>query len=195
MSAAPRFFASPSQFRAWLAKHHASASELEVGFYKKDSGKKSITYQEALDQALCYGWIDGVRHRIDDVSYRNRFTPRRPKSKWSNVNLRHFARLKKAGLVQPPGLKAFERRDTKAAPYSFETRPQELAPAYRKKLKANPRAWAFFQAQPPGYRRLMTYFVMEAKQEETRQRRLAVLIAHSARAERIPVMAPASRRG
>lgn len=187
----PRFFPSPAQFGRWLARHHASARVLEVGFYKKASGRKSITYPEALDLALCYGWIDGVRHTVDDESYQIRFTPRRPQSKWSAVNLKHFARLRTLKLVKPAGLEAFRDRDTRAAPYSFETRPKTLGPAYQKKLKAHPRAWAFFQAQPPSYRRNVTFWVMSAKQEETRQRRLDVLIARAAKAQRIPPLAPA----
>lgn len=190
----PRFFSSPAQLGRWLARHHASTRELQVGFYKKASGRKSVTYPEALDLALCYGWIDGIRHRIDDLSYTIRFTPRKPKSKWSAVNLKHFARLQKQKLVKPAGLNAFRDRDTKAAPYSVETRPKTLGSPYKKKLKANPRAWAFFQAQPPSYRRNVTFWVMSAKQEETRQRRLDVLIAHAAKARRIPPLAPTTSR-
>ena len=183
MSPRPRFFPSPPQLRSWFEKHHDRARELQIGFYKKDSGRKSVIYQEALDQALCFGWIDGIRHRRDDISYTIRFTPRKARSKWSAVNIKHFTRLEKLGLVKPSGRKAFEERDTKAAPYSFEAPPQVLSPAYEKKLRDDPRAWAFFQAQPPWYRRTSTHWVMSAKQEATRQRRLAALIECSAKRE------------
>ena len=185
----PRFFKSHSDFRKWLEKNFAKETELLVGFYKKDSGKPSITYPEALDEALCFGWIDGVRRSLGDEGYTIRFTPRKPKSIWSNVNVGHVERLKKEGRMAPAGLKAYELKDPKRTGiYSFENRPRELAPAYEKKFRANKKAWEFFEKQPPGYKRQMIYRVMEAKQEETKQRRLAQLIESSANGERLGLL-------
>ena len=191
----PRFFKSQADFRKWLEKNHAKETELLVGFYKKDSGKPSITYPEALDEALCFGWIDGVRRSLGDEGYTIRFTPRKPKSIWSNVNVRHVERLKKEGRMAPAGLKAYELKDPKRTGiYSFENRPRELAPTYEKKFRANKKAWEFFEKQPAGYKRLMIYRVMEAKQEETKQRRLAQLIEASARSERLGMMKTVSKK-
>jgi len=191
----PRFFKAQSEFRRWLEKNHAKEAELIVGFYKKDSGKPSITYPEALDEALCFGWIDGVRRSLGDEGYTIRFTPRKPKSIWSNVNVRHVERLKKEGRMAPAGLKAYELKDPKKTGiYSFENRPRELAPAYEKKFRANKKAWEFFEKQPAGYKRLMIYRVMEAKQEETKERRLAQLIEVSARSERLGMMTTVSKK-
>ncbi|HTG95225.1 MAG TPA: YdeI/OmpD-associated family protein [Pyrinomonadaceae bacterium] len=185
----PRFFRTQSEFRKWLERNHAKETELLVGFYKKGSGKASLTYPEALDEALCYGWIDGVRRSFGDDSYTIRFTPRKAKSIWSNVNVRHVERLKKEGRMAPAGLKAYELKDPKKTGiYAFENRPRELSPAYEKKFRANKEAWEFFEKQPPGYKRLMTYRVMEAKQEETRQRRLAQLIEASAKGVRYGIL-------
>jgi len=185
----PRFFKSQSEFRRWLEKNHAQETELLLGFYKKGSGKASITYPEALDEALCFGWIDGVRRSLGDDGYTIRFTPRKAKSIWSNVNVRHVERLKKEGRMAPAGLKAYELKDPKKTGiYAFENRPRELSPAYEKKFRANKKAWEFFEKQPPGYKRLMTYRVMEAKQEETRQRRLAQLIEASAKGVRYGIL-------
>jgi len=185
----PRFFRTQSEFRKWLERNHAKETELLVGFYKKGSGKASLTYPEALDEALCYGWIDGVRRSFGDDSYTIRFTPRKAKSIWSNVNVRHVERLKKEGRMAPAGLKAYELKDPKKTGiYAFENRPRELSPAYEKKFRANKKAWEFFEKQPPGYKRLMTYRVMEAKQEETRQRRLAQLIEASAKGVRYGIL-------
>jgi uncharacterized protein YdeI (YjbR/CyaY-like superfamily) len=175
------FFKTAAQFRKWLAKNHASAPELVAGFYKRDSGRGGITYPEALDEALCYGWIDGVRRRVDGESFAIRFTPRRPRSIWSAVNLRHIERLKKDGRLAPPGLAAFAARDPKRSGlYSFENRPRGLAPEYEKRFKANPHAWAYWQSRPPSYQRTACFWVMSAKKEETRERRLGELIASSA---------------
>jgi uncharacterized protein YdeI (YjbR/CyaY-like superfamily) len=182
----PHFFESPADFRKWLAKNHASASELLVGFYKKDSGKPSITWPESVDQALCFGWIDGVRRRIDDVSYSIRFTPRKKTSTWSAVNIARVAELTKLGLMQPAGLRAFEhRREDKSAIYAYENAVRTLDAADEKKFRANKKAWEFFNAQPPGYRRLCIYWVTSAKKEETRARRLATLIDDSAAGRRL----------
>jgi uncharacterized protein YdeI (YjbR/CyaY-like superfamily) len=182
----PHFFESPADFRKWLAKNHASASELLVGFYKKDSGKPSITWPESVDQALCFGWIDGVRRGIDDVSYSIRFTPRKKTSTWSAVNIARVAELTKLGLMQPAGLRAFEqRREDKSAIYAYENAVRTLDAADEKKFRANKKAWEFFNAQPPGYRRLCIYWVTSAKKEETRARRLATLIDDSAAGRRL----------
>ena len=191
----PRFFKSQSDFRRWLETNHAKETELMVGFYKKASGKPTITYPEALDEALCFGWIDGVRKSFSDDAYVQRFTPRKAKSIWSNLNVRHVERLKKLGRMTPAGLKAYELKDPKkTGVYSFENRPRELLPAYEKKFRANKKAWEFFEKQPPGFKRLMIFRVMEGKQEETRQRRLAQLIAASAKGERLGVLTTKSKK-
>ncbi|MDH4045758.1 MAG: YdeI/OmpD-associated family protein [Gemmatimonadota bacterium] len=188
----PTFFASAASFRQWLARHHAGATELWVGFYKKDSGKGGITYPEALDEALCYGWIDGIRKRVNATSYTIRFTPRKATSNWSAVNVRHATRLIETRRMRSPGLAAFEAREGDKAGYSHEERPARLAPALAKRFRAAHAAWAFFQAQPPGYRRTATFWVMSAKRDETRERRLTSLIACSAKGQRIPLLAPPS---
>ena len=182
----PRFFPTPGDFRKWLEKHHDKESELLVGFYKKDSGKPSMTWPESVEQALCFGWIDGVRKRLDDGSYSVRFTPRRPGSMWSLVNIRKVAELNDRGLMRPAGLRAFEaRREDRSGLYSFETRPQEFPPQFEKKFRANKKAWKYFSEQPPGYRRLMIHYVISAKRDETRERRLARLIDDSAMGRRL----------
>ena len=191
----PRFFKSQSEFRKWLEKNHAKETELLLGFYKKGSGKASVTYPEAVDEALCFGWIDGVRRRISDDAYVQRFTPRKAKSIWSNVNVRHVERLKKEGRMAPAGLKAYELKDPKRiGVYSFENRPRYLSPAYEKLFRSNKKAWEFFEKQPPGYKRLMIFRVMEGKQEETRQRRLAQLIEASAKGVRYGAILPKSKK-
>lgn len=185
----PKFFSSPDQFREWLAKNHDNASELLVGFHKKDSGKKSITYSQALDEALCFGWIDGVRRSLDDTSYTIRFTPRKPKSIWSNVNVRHVERLTKEGRMAEPGIKAYALRDPeRTGIYAFENRPREFSPEFEKKFRANKRAWEFFQTEPPSIRRVCIFWVMSAKKEETRLRRLEQLIDSSSKGLRRGVM-------
>ena len=177
-----KFFKTPADWRKWLERNHDKVEELWVGFYKKDSGKPSLTWPESVDGALCFGWIDGVRKRIDEISYKIRFTPRRPKSIWSAINLKRVEELTKLGLMHESGLKIFQARDPKkSGQYSFEQeKPQQLDEAYEKKLRANKRAWKFFQAQPPWYQRTSSFWVMSAKQEETRLRRLAILIDDSA---------------
>jgi len=180
------FFRSPAEFRDWLEEHHDTAPELWVGFFKKGAGETGITYQEALDQALCFGWIDGVRKTIDATRYANRFTRRQPKSPWSVVNIERVGELMRLGLMRPPGLAAFEGRDeAKARQYSFERSAAKLDDAYKETMRANPEAWQFFQAQPPSYRRVATWWVMSAKREETRLKRLATLIADSERGRRL----------
>ena len=184
----PIFFATPSEFRAWLEEYHNTAQALLVGVYKKNSGKPSITWPESVDEALCFGWIDGVRKRIDDVSYTIRFTPRKPRSTWSAVNVKRATELARLGLMHPTGLKAFEERvEEKSGLYGYE-QPNtiELDDAYEQQFRTNPLAWDFFQAQPPSYRRTATWWVISAKQEETRLKRLARLIEDSEHGRTIP---------
>jgi len=173
----PRFFSTPEKFREWLERNHDSASELLLGFHKKSSAKKSITYAEALDEALCYGWIDGVRKNLDETSYTIRFTPRKARSIWSLVNVRHVERLTKAGRMRPAGIEAYERRDPKRTGiYAFENRPREFSPELEKAFRKNKAAWSFFEKQPAGYKRLMVFRIMEAKKEETRMKRFKQLV-------------------
>jgi uncharacterized protein YdeI (YjbR/CyaY-like superfamily) len=176
------FFATPDDFRTWLEQHHAIEKELLVGFYKRDSGKPSVTWPESVDCALSYGWIDGVRNSIDGISYQIRFTPRKPTSIWSAVNVKRVAELTKLGLMRPAGMKAFEaRKGDKTGIYAYEQRKNaKLTPAYEKQFRANKNAWEFFQSQPPWYQRTASYRVISAKQEETRQKRLNQLIKDSA---------------
>ena len=188
-------FSSQEELRKWLVKNHAAASELFVGFHKKSSRKKGATYSEALDEALCFGWIDGVRRSIDADSYMIRFTPRRPKSIWSLVNVRHVERLQKAGKMAEPGLKAFALREKhRSGIYSFEQKRPGLSAKYKKLFSANTRAWEFFAKQAPWYQRTAGYWVSSAKQEETRMRRLAKLMEVSANGRRLDQMTPKSER-
>lgn len=188
------FFESSAAFRAWLELHHAMAQELWVGFYKKSSGRPSITWPESVDQALCFGWIDSIRKSIDAISYVQRFTPRRPGSNWSAVNIGRVAELAQLGLMHPAGLAAFEARsEHRSEVYSYEEGRTGLDPAYQTLLRANPRAWDYFQAQAPWYRRTACHWVMSAKQEPTRLRRLASLIDYSERGTTIPPLTRPSR--
>ena len=181
-----RFFATPAKFRDWLQKNHASASELWVGFYRKDSGKPSITWPESVDEALCFGWIDGIRKTIDKSSYKIRFTPRKPKSNWSKVNIARVAELQRLGRMQPPGLAAFARRDETKSGYSYEQRKHAaLDPAMEKEFRQHTSAWKFFAAQPPGYRKLAAWYVISAKQDATRAKRLDRLIKDSEAGRRL----------
>jgi uncharacterized protein YdeI (YjbR/CyaY-like superfamily) len=188
----PRFFATPADFRAWLERHHESDSELIVGFHKRGSGRPSITWPEAVDQALCFGWIDGVRRRIDDTSYSIRFTTRKARSTWSAVNIKRMKELVDQGLVAPAGRAAFERRtDDRSAIYSYEQRRNaKLEPDQERRLRADQRANAFFEAQPPSYRRAAIHWVISAKKPETRERRLQQLIECSAAGEAVPPLRP-----
>ena len=182
----PKFFATAARFRAWLAKNHLTADELLVGFHKKDSGKASITWPESVDEALCHGWIDGVRRRVDETSYTIRFTPRRPRSIWSSINIARMKVLLEQGLVTQAGRAAFERRsDDKSSVYAYEQRQSAtLTPAQEKLFRARRKAWAFFTAQAPSYQRLMIFHVVSAKKEETKRKRLAGLIELSAEGRR-----------
>jgi len=178
----PRFFPSPAAWHAWLEEHHEKHEELWVGFHKVGTGKPSITWPEAVDGALCFGWIDGVRKSLDETSYVIRFTPRRPKSIWSAVNIKRVAELTALGLIRPAGAQAFERRTgNRSEINAYEQRKgAKLSGAYEKQFRANKKAWTFFQAQPPWYRRTASWWVISAKKEETRLKRLAQLIEDSA---------------
>ncbi len=191
------FFDDAAAFRRWLGKHHAKEAELFVGFLRKAPCRTSLTYQQALDEALCFGWIDGVRRSLGDGRWTIRFSPRRPRSIWSLINIRHVARLRKAGRMEPAGLRAFEAREAKrTGVYSFEQRSApKLDPASAKAFRARPLAWEFFQVQPPGYRKVATFWVMSAKKPETRQRRLAQLVDDSDKGRRLALLArPAGKR-
>ena len=184
----PTFFANPAAFRAWLEKHAHAASELLVGFYKRDSGKASITWPEAVDAALCFGWIDGLRKSIDATAYTIRFTPRKSASTWSSVNIGRMQELSRLGLVHPAGLRAFEqRREEKSGIYAYENKNNAVFEAVQeKRFRARKDAWKFFQTQAPWYRRTATWWVISAKREETRMKRLETLILHSENSRTLP---------
>jgi uncharacterized protein YdeI (YjbR/CyaY-like superfamily) len=183
----PKFFRSAAAFRKWLLDHHDTAQELLVGFYKTDSGKPSITWPESVDEALCFGWIDGIRKRVDDVSYTIRFTPRKTGSIWSTVNTRKTKALIDQGRMMPSGLKAFAaRREDKSGLYSHEQRPESLIEPYAAMLARNSAASTFFQRQAASYRRAAIWWVISAKRDETRLKRALKLIELSASGELIP---------
>jgi uncharacterized protein YdeI (YjbR/CyaY-like superfamily) len=185
----PQFFKTQADFREWLEKHGATERELWIGYYKKESGKGGLVYQQALDEALCFGWIDGIVKRVDDISYMQRWTPRKPTSNWSLVNTKRVGELTKLGVMADPGLKAFrERNPKKSGVYLYELKNVPLAREYERRFKANARAWTFFEAQPPGYKRLMILRIMSAKKDETRVKRLADLIKVSAARKRMELM-------
>jgi uncharacterized protein YdeI (YjbR/CyaY-like superfamily) len=187
----PIFFESQAALRRWLEENHDTASELWVGLYKVGSGKPSITWPEVVDEALCFGWIDGIRKSIDDQRYTNRLTPRKPGSYWSARNVLRAKELIEAGRMTPAGLAALEsRREDRTAIYSYEQRPQDLPTEYEREVRANRRAWDFWRSVAPSYRKAATWWVISAKQEDTRRRRLAALIEHSARGERVPPLRP-----
>ena len=191
----PRYFRSPSEFRKWLEKNHAKADELVVGFYRKGTGKPSMTWPQAVDEALCYGWIDGIRKSVDAERYTNRFTPRRPKSNWSAVNIKRVGELEAEGRMTDAGRAAFAKRtDARSAIYSYENKPDDLPAEQQKRFRANKRAWKFFTEQPPGYRKIAMYWVLSAKKEETRERRLDTLIVDSAEGRRLRQFTPAPKR-
>jgi uncharacterized protein YdeI (YjbR/CyaY-like superfamily) len=186
----PRFFATPSALRRWFEAHHATDRELLVGFHKVGSGVPSITWPESVDQALCFGWIDGVRRGIDDASYTIRFTPRKAASTWSAKNIARVAELSEMGVMWPAGLAAFERRsEARSGVYSFEQEGIELGRTFEKRFRANRSAWAFFREQPPSYRKAATWWVISAKKEETRARRLETLMEDSANGRRLKQLA------
>jgi uncharacterized protein YdeI (YjbR/CyaY-like superfamily) len=194
--ASARFFATPAEFGVWLEAHHAVAKELWVGFHKKGCGLPSMTWPQAVDEALCFGWIDSVRKSIDETSYANRFTPRNARSTWSAVNIQRAHELIAEGRMRPAGLRAFAARaEDKSGIYSYEQRgAAELGDAYERQFRANHAAWEFFQAQAASYRKAAIWWVVSAKREETRQRRLTALIEDSAAGRRIALMTrPAAR--
>jgi uncharacterized protein YdeI (YjbR/CyaY-like superfamily) len=188
----PAFYATAEEWRAWLEAHHREAREHWVGFHKRVTGRPSMTWSESVDQALCFGWIDGVRKRVDDDRYMIRFTPRKPSSRWSRVNVARVAELEEAGLMRPAGLAAFAAR-TEEGTYSYEQREAAaFDPERERRFRAEERAWAWFSEQPPWYRRTATHWVMSAKREETRDRRLARLVADSAAGRAVaPLRRPA----
>jgi len=182
----PKFFRTPTHFETWLQKNHATATELWVGFYKKDSGKPSITWPESVDQALCFGWIDGIRKRIDEISYQIRFTPRRRGSIWSAINIKRADELVRQKQMRPSGFKAFASRiENKSGIYSYEQRSTELTEPYAQLLKKNKSAWNFFKIQSPSYRKMMGWWIISAKREQTRMARLGKLISASAKGKRL----------
>jgi uncharacterized protein YdeI (YjbR/CyaY-like superfamily) len=182
------FFETPAQWRAWLEANHATATEVEVGFRRKATGLATMTWSEAVDEALCFGWIDGVRHSIDDTSYRNRFTPRKPTSTWSNVNIAKVGALEAAGRMTDAGRAAFARRtEVNSGIYSFEGERRDTLPEpYAAVLSAHANASADFAARPAWYRRAAVHWVTSAKREATRERRLAQLVESSAAGEEVP---------
>ena len=183
----PIFFETPADFRAWLAANHATAEFLWVGFYKKGSSRPSITWPESVDEALCYGWIDGVRKGLDAESYTIRFTPRKRGSVWSKVNVGRVRALTDLERMQPAGLAAFEaRKEDRSGIYSHEQGDIDLPEPYRGLLRENAAAWEFFENQPPSYRKAASWWVASARKEETRRKRLDSLAAYSARGERVP---------
>ena len=176
----PTFFAKQSDFRKWFEKNHLTAKELLVGFYKTYSGKQSITWPQSVDEALCFGWIDGIRRSIDDESYSIRFTPRKAKSIWSAINIKKVEELKEKGSMKPAGLAAFEKREEhRSKIYSYEKSPVELNPEYEKKFKANKKAWNFFKTLAPSIQKASIHWVMSAKQGKTRLSRMDQLISDS----------------
>jgi uncharacterized protein YdeI (YjbR/CyaY-like superfamily) len=192
----PTFFTTPEEFRGWLEEHHADEPELLVGFHKKGSGRPSMTWPESVDQALRFGWIDGVRRSLGEESYTIRFTPRKPTSTWSAVNIKRAKELIDEGLMHPAGLEAFERRrDDRSAIYAYERRQDaKLDPEAERAFRANERAWAFFSEQAPWYRRNATHWVTSAKREDTRRRRLETLIADSTAGRRLRHLTPPGKR-
>ncbi len=183
----PIFFKTPADLRKWFEKHHDKEQELWVGMYKKSTGKPSVTWPDVVDECLCFGWIDGIRQSIDDESYTNRITPRKPRSNWSAVNIKRVQELTQQGRMTPNGLVAFEKRtENRSGIYSYEQRPEKFEPATEKQFKANKKAWEFFEARPRSYRRAAIWWVISAKKDETKAKRLADLIEYSAQGKTIP---------
>lgn len=191
----PAFFDDAAAFRKWLEKNHASRDEVWVGFYKAATGRRGMSYKESVDEALCFGWIDGVRKSLDSESYVQRFTPRRARSYWSAVNTKRAQELIAEGRMHPAGQAAFDRRDAGAtARYSFERESAELSSEQIAQFKRNRTAWAYFEREAPWYRRVAIHWVVSAKKEETRARRLETLIADSAAGRRIGAVPANGRR-
>ena len=190
-----QFFETPDQLRAWFEANHDTAKELWLGYHRKRTGRPSVTWQEVVDQELCFGWIDSVRYSLDDDRSAQRITPRRRRSAWSAVNIRRFAELDQLGLVHPSGRAAFEARDeARSRIYAYENRATALDEARETEFRRHKSAWKFFESQAPWYRRTASYWVMSAKREETRDRRFSALIAHSKNGERIPPLRRPSTR-
>ena len=184
----PKSFRTQADWRAWLEKNHATEKELELRLFKVHAKDRGIGYREALDEALCFGWIDGVVHRLDDDSFRQRWTPRKAKSKWSHVNIRRFKELRKEGRVHPAGLAAFDEKNVAHAAYSYESPRLELDPAFVKRLKADKKAWEFYKAEPPGRLKTTVYWVMSAKKPETREKRFTTMLENYARGKKMGVL-------
>ncbi len=185
------FFESPTQLRAWLEANHTRATELWVGQHRKRTGRPSVTWREVVDQCLCFGWIDSVRYSLDGDSFAQRLTPRRKRSVWSAVNVKRFAELDKDGLVHASGRAAFAaREDARTAIYSYENRSRGLDKEMEAKFRKHPTAWKFFESQAPWYRRAAAHWIVSAKREETRTKRLQELIEHSRKGEKIPLLRP-----
>ena len=185
------FFEAAAGLRAWFEANHDKATELWIGFHRRGSGKPSLRWPEVVDQALCFGWIDGIRKGLDVTSYANRLTPRNKKSTWSALNIRKFEELTRRSLVHPSGQAAFDARDERrTAIYSYENQARGLDAEREGLFQADKVAWEFFESQPPGYRRTAAYWVVSAKREETRDRRLGILIASSRKRRRVPPLAP-----
>lgn len=191
----PRFFRDAAAFGRWLERHHATETELWVGLYKKHAAHQGMTYAEAVDEALCWGWIDGVLRRVDDDRTMQRFTPRKARSTWSLVNVAKVQALQAAGRMRAPGMAAFAMRDpARTGIYSFEKEPATFSPAQQRAFKRHPEAWKWYAAQAPSYRRVATHWVVSAKREATRERRLAQLIAHCAEGKKLRQFTPLDRR-
>jgi uncharacterized protein YdeI (YjbR/CyaY-like superfamily) len=192
----PIYFSSPGEFRAWLEEHHETETEVWVGYWKKATGKPSLVWSEAVDEALCFGWIDGVLRGIDDERHVQRFTPRKPASNWSAINVAKVERLRAEGRMRPAGEAAFaRRRDDRSGIYSYEQRHNaRLEPDEQARFEANAAAWEYFASRPPSYRKPALWWVVSAKKPETRERRLATLIEQSAAGEPINQLRPRKRK-
>lgn len=189
-----KFFKTPAQLRRWFKANGARKSELWIGIHRKESGKGGVDYRQALDAALCFGWIDGIRKKLDDSSFTVRFTPRKTTSIWSNVNIAHVKRLTAEGRMMPEGVAAFRKRDpARSGIYSFERERADLEPAMIAEFRKNPAAWKYFESAPPYYRRVAGWWVISAKKEETRRKRLAQLISSSAKQSRLQQFTAAPR--
>jgi uncharacterized protein YdeI (YjbR/CyaY-like superfamily) len=190
-----KIFSGPAEFREWLEENHDKAPELLVGIYNRRARKSSLTYREALDEALCFGWIDGVRRSVDEATYTVRFTPRKPRSYWSTVNIRRFEELRELGRLMPAGIAAFEKRSKESGKYSFENRPDKFDVRLEKQFRGNRKAWEFFSAQAPWYQRTAIFWVSSAKKEETRLKRLQTLMKDSEAGRRIGLLTPKAKKG
>ena len=190
-----KFFSKPLEFREWLSENHDKADELWVGYYKKATGIPSMTWPESVDEALCYGWIDGLRQSIDEKSYRIRFTPRRASSRWSELNIKRVKELKKLGKMEPAGLEAFQHKKSDSASNSYDRDDIKLSKEFEAKLKSNEKAWDYFNAMALSSRRISVAWVMSAKKEETRLRRLGILIESSEKGQKIPPLIISKKDG